>query len=82
MSNHTYRVIEIVGTSPDGVDAAIQGGLARAAQTMRAGLVRSTVNSRPPGRRSGRALPGDYESRLPPGGFLLLQARPITEVHH
>lgn len=28
MSNHTYRVIEIVGTSPDGVDAAIQGGLA------------------------------------------------------
>ncbi|CCC26595.1 conserved hypothetical protein, partial [Mycobacterium tuberculosis variant africanum GM041182] len=36
----------------------------------RAGLVRSTVNSRPPGRRSGRALPGDYESRLPPGGFL------------
>jgi dodecin len=36
MSNHTYRVIEIVGTSPDGVDAAIQSGLTRAAQTMRA----------------------------------------------
>lgn len=36
MSNHTYRVIEIVGTSPDGVDAAIRSGLARAAQTMRA----------------------------------------------
>jgi dodecin len=36
MSNHhTYRVIEIVGTSPDGVDAAIRSGLARAAQTMR-----------------------------------------------
>lgn len=35
MSNHTYRVIEIVGTSPDGVDAAIKSGLARAAQTMR-----------------------------------------------
>jgi flavin-binding protein dodecin len=35
MSNHTYRVIEIVGTSPDGVDAAICNGLARAAQTMR-----------------------------------------------
>lgn len=34
MSNHTYRVIEIVGTSPDGVDAAIRSGLARAAQTM------------------------------------------------
>jgi dodecin len=35
MSNHTYRVIEIVGTSTDGVDAAIRSGLARAAQTMR-----------------------------------------------
>jgi flavin-binding protein dodecin len=35
MSNHTYRVIEIVGTSPDGVDAAIRSGLARAAETMR-----------------------------------------------
>jgi dodecin len=28
-------VIEIVGTSPDGVDAAIRSGLARASQTMR-----------------------------------------------
>jgi flavin-binding protein dodecin len=35
MSNHTYRVIEIVGTSPEGVDAAIQSGLTRAQQTMR-----------------------------------------------
>jgi dodecin len=35
MSNHTYRVIEIVGTSPDGIDAAIQSGLDRAASTMR-----------------------------------------------
>lgn len=35
MTNHTYGLIEIVGTSPDGVDAAIRNGLARAAQTMR-----------------------------------------------
>ncbi len=35
MTNHTYRVIEIVGTSPDGVDAAINSGLARAQQTTR-----------------------------------------------
>jgi flavin-binding protein dodecin len=33
MSNHTYLVIEIVGSSPDGVDAAIRNGLAPAAQT-------------------------------------------------
>ncbi|BAV41945.1 dodecin [Mycobacterium ulcerans] len=36
MSDHTYRVIEIVESSADGVDAAIRNGLTRAAQTMRA----------------------------------------------
>ena len=35
MSNHTYRVIEIVGSSPDGIDAAIRNGISRAAETMR-----------------------------------------------
>jgi dodecin len=35
MSNHTYRVIEIVGSSPDGIDNAIRNGIARAGRTMR-----------------------------------------------
>jgi len=35
MSNHTYRVVEIVGSSPEGVDAAIRNGIARASQTTR-----------------------------------------------
>lgn len=35
MSNHTYRVTEIVGTSPEGVDTAIRNGLARASATLR-----------------------------------------------
>ncbi|MFF8955056.1 dodecin [Streptomyces sp. NPDC014894] len=35
MSNHTYRVTEIVGTSPDGVDQAIRNGISRAHQTLR-----------------------------------------------
>ena len=35
MSNHTYRIIEIVGTSPEGVDAAIRNGVGRAAETLR-----------------------------------------------
>ncbi len=35
MSNRTYRVTEIVGTSPDGVDQAIKNGIERAAQTIR-----------------------------------------------
>ncbi|MFI1971792.1 dodecin family protein [Streptomyces cinnamoneus] len=35
MSNHTYRVTEIVGSSDEGVDAAIRNGISRAAQTLR-----------------------------------------------
>jgi flavin-binding protein dodecin len=35
MSEHTYRVTEIVGTSPDSVADAIRNGIARAAQTLR-----------------------------------------------
>jgi flavin-binding protein dodecin len=35
MSEHTYRVTEIVGSSPESVDAAISNGLTRASQTLR-----------------------------------------------
>ncbi|WP_416479052.1 dodecin [Streptomyces sp. LKA04] len=35
MSNHTYRVSEIVGTSPDGVDQAVRNGIRRAHRTLR-----------------------------------------------
>lgn len=35
MSDRTYRVTEIVGTSPDGVDQAIRNGVERAGQTLR-----------------------------------------------
>jgi flavin-binding protein dodecin len=35
MTNRTYRVTEVVGTSPDGVDAAIKNAIARASQTLR-----------------------------------------------
>lgn len=35
MSEHIYRVVEIVGSSPDGVDAAIRSAIARASQTLR-----------------------------------------------
>ncbi|MDQ1006813.1 flavin-binding protein dodecin [Streptomyces sp. V4I23] len=35
MSNHTYRVTEIVGTSTDGLDQAIRNGISRASQTLR-----------------------------------------------
>jgi dodecin len=35
MSNHTYRVTELVGTSPDGIDQAIRNGISRASATVR-----------------------------------------------
>ena len=35
MSEHVYRIVEIVGSSPDGVDAAIRSAIARASQTLR-----------------------------------------------
>lgn len=35
MSEHIYRVTEIVGTSTEGLDAAVRNGISRAAQTLR-----------------------------------------------
>ena len=35
MSDHVYSVSEIVGTSPDGIEAAIENALARARKTLR-----------------------------------------------
>ncbi|MDT7554301.1 MAG: dodecin [Pseudonocardiales bacterium] len=35
MPEHTYRLVEIVGTSPDGVDAAVRNGIQRAGRTLR-----------------------------------------------
>jgi flavin-binding protein dodecin len=35
MADRTYKKVEIVGTSPDGVDAAIRNGVARAGRTLR-----------------------------------------------
>lgn len=35
MSDHTYRVTEVVGTSPDGMDQAIRNGIARVSATVR-----------------------------------------------
>ena len=35
MAEHTYRIVEIVGTSPHGVDSAIRNAVARANQTLR-----------------------------------------------
>jgi flavin-binding protein dodecin len=35
MTDRTYRVTEIVGTSPDGIEPAVRNAISRAAQTLR-----------------------------------------------
>jgi flavin-binding protein dodecin len=35
MTNHTYRVTEIVGTSPDGIEPAVRNAVSRASGTLR-----------------------------------------------
>lgn len=35
MSDRVYRITEVVGTSPDGIDQAIRNGIERAGQTLR-----------------------------------------------
>ena len=35
MAEHTYRLTDIVGTSPDGIEPAIRNALHRAGQTLR-----------------------------------------------
>lgn len=35
MSNHTYSISEIVGTSTQGVDDAVRNGITKASQTLR-----------------------------------------------
>ena len=35
MANRTYRITEIVGTSPEGIDQAVRNGISRAGETLR-----------------------------------------------
>ena len=35
MTDRTYKITEIVGTSPEGVDQAVRNGLAKANETLR-----------------------------------------------
>jgi dodecin len=35
MTDHTYAITHLVGTSPDGIDAAVRNGLKKAGETLR-----------------------------------------------
>jgi flavin-binding protein dodecin len=71
MTDPTYRVIEIVGSSPDGIDAAIRNAIARAAETTR-GLDWFEVQS-VRGRLEGGAI-GHFQVTLKVG-FRMEEAR-------
>ena len=34
MSDHTYKIIELVGSSPESIEDAIQGAISRACETL------------------------------------------------
>jgi dodecin len=35
MSDHTYKILELVGSSPEGIETAIENAIARASKTLR-----------------------------------------------
>ena len=35
MSDHTFAITHLVGTSPDGIDEAVRNGIRRAGETLR-----------------------------------------------
>ena len=35
MSEHVYKVVELVGTSPESIEDAVQGAISRASKTLR-----------------------------------------------
>ena len=64
--NHTYKVIELVGSSPNGVTEAINEAVTRASKTIK-GLDWFEVSADPrqhPGQQH-RLVPGVAEGRLP-----------------
>ena len=65
--DHTYKITEIVGSSPDGMDAAIRNGIARASKTLRNLDWFEVTDIRGRDERGRhRVVPGDDEGRVPP----------------
>jgi hypothetical protein len=65
MSDHVYKKIELVGSSPTSIEEAVQNALARAQQTIRnMRWFEVTENAWPHRRRQGQPLAGDREGRL------------------
>ena len=65
MSDHVYKSVEITGSSPDGIQQAIDNALAKAAQTLRNLDWFEVVGIRGGLAERRHALPGDAQDRLP-----------------
>ena len=65
MSDHVYKSVEITGSSPEGMQQAIDNALAKASQTLRNLDWFEVVGIRGGLGRRRHALPGDAQDRLP-----------------
>ncbi len=65
MSEHVYKKIELIGSSPNSIDEAIEGAISRASKTTGISTGRSGPGPRPDREWQGRALPGGDEGGLP-----------------
>ena len=75
MSEHVYKVVELVGTSGEGIEGAIQAAVRRADETLRNLRWFEVMQiARPCRRRRGPALSGDDEGGLHPRQRALVAA--------
>ena len=67
MADHTYRVTDIVGTSPDGIETAIRNALQRAGRTVRRPYGTCTGLRSPRSAASFRPARSHYQVRMKVG---------------
>ena len=65
MSDHVYKSVEITGSSPDGIQKAIDNALDKAGQTLRNLDWFEVVNIRGALQERRAPLPGDAQDRVP-----------------
>ena len=61
---HVYKVVELVGSSADGIDSAIENAIAGERNAAPSRLVRGKGDSRSPPRPCDRLVPGETRCRL------------------
>ena len=71
MSEHTYKLVELVGSSTTSSDEAIRNAIVKASATIKhIDWFQVIEIARPRQGRRGRPLPGHAEGRLPDRGVM------------